>query len=125
VTRIVELGTTLDVTSNRRTLGLLQVTANVVPRKTIIVTLMKAALSTYKISVLTKATRRNISEDATLYSHRRGNLKSYKNVNLRTVANAFLYLSCHIEREHACCFLYHFHRILRHSLNPEDGHLER
>jgi hypothetical protein len=48
VTRIGELGTNLDVTRNRRT------------------------------SVLTRATRRNISEDAILHSHSREILKSFK-----------------------------------------------
>jgi hypothetical protein len=47
VPRIGELGTTLAVTSNRRT------------------------------SVLTRATWRNITEDTILHSHRRENLKSY------------------------------------------------
>jgi hypothetical protein len=54
VTRIGEAGTTLAVTSNRRTLR----------RNT-------------ETSVLTRATRRNIPEDAIVPSHRRGNLKSY------------------------------------------------
>jgi hypothetical protein len=57
VTRIGELGTTLDVTSNRRTLQ----------RNT----------NSSETSVFTRAKWRKIPEDAILHSHRHENLKSY------------------------------------------------
>jgi hypothetical protein len=68
VTRICEIGTTLGLTSNRR---------SVVHSTPILVILMTEALRSSETSVLTRPTRRYISEDAIPHSHRRGNLKTY------------------------------------------------
>jgi hypothetical protein len=83
VTRIGELGTTQAVSSNRRTLRRnttmrrFLVTARVFHSSQILVTLMMEAPSSFETSILTRAIRRDIPDDAILHSHRRENLKSY------------------------------------------------
>jgi hypothetical protein len=60
----------------------LLVTANV-PSSQILVTMMMEALSSYDMSVLTRATRRHTPEDDILRSHRREYFKSYTDRRVR------------------------------------------
>jgi hypothetical protein len=65
-----------------RSVRRLPVTANDVRSSSTLVTLMMKGLSFSETSVLTRATQRNIPEDAILYSHRRENLKFYNQINV-------------------------------------------
>jgi hypothetical protein len=76
VARIDELGTALATDARYEQIRFL-VTANVIRSSLILVIQMMGAIRSSETSVLTKATRRIVTEDGILHGHRRENLKSY------------------------------------------------
>jgi hypothetical protein len=78
VEKISEVATTLEVTSNEaRSVLRLLVTANDVPSSLILFSPKMEAISSSETSVVTRTTRRHISEDNIRCSHRRDYLKSF------------------------------------------------
>jgi predicted hotdog family 3-hydroxylacyl-ACP dehydratase len=64
-----------------RSVRRLLVTASVVPSSQILVTMVKETLCSSETPVLTRSTRRNITQDAILHSHHRENLKLFLHSN--------------------------------------------
>jgi hypothetical protein len=76
VPRIGELGTTLAVSSNRRSVRRLLIIGKIIPIRRLLLT--ANAVPSSPILVITRATRRNIPQDGILNSHRREIHKPYK-----------------------------------------------
>jgi hypothetical protein len=72
---------------------------------------MKEAPSSSETSVLTRATRRNNPEDTILHSHRRENLKSYKEIVIfiaTTITTSNLDIFMVIKMSFKLGYFYHF-----------------